>query len=156
MTENDICKALNRTCHLWADRYRPRHSVEIPAKVRRWSGSPLSHYNGFTGEERIAGWQVTKHLQQRGLLPRPSECELCGHQGRVGFHSEHYYDPWSVIALCVGCHGVAHRRFRYPASWIKRIEQNPRRVAQSGLAALPSDVIDFAGWLQKGRRTWSP
>lgn len=146
---SDACRMLSVACRHWADRFRPPHAIEIPARVRKWPYGPLGPYNGFTGEERIGGWQVMKYLQQRNLLPRPSECELCGHNGRVGFHGEDYFDPWSVVALCVGCHGILHRRFKHPHTWLDRLNGNAGRPAVSLLRSIPMQEVDFASWLRK-------
>ena len=70
--ETRACEALNRVCRLWADRYRPSRAIDIPKRLRKWPYGHIGPYNGFTGEERVVGWQVMKYLQQKHLLPRPS------------------------------------------------------------------------------------
>lgn len=84
-------------------------------------------YNGFTGPERIRGWQVQWWLIERGHLAplRSLTCVLCGVRQKVHYHLEDYYDPLRAgIELCSHCHRALHRRFRYPDSWQAVLARN--------------------------------
>ena len=74
-------------------------------------------YNGYTGKERIRGWQIVRIALRMGLLSQPRECSVCGHAGHIHFHSELYGRPLLSKPICKSCHFHLHRRFRRPDEW---------------------------------------
>lgn len=100
----------------------PNHAVAKP----RWAAPPRfptwrwplpRSYNGFTGIERVRGWQVSRWLEACGALTRPTRCDICMGQDRPAFHSETYYHIARAPAICHRCHRALHRRQREWAFW---------------------------------------
>lgn len=105
-------------------------------------------YNGFTGAERRRTDQVIQVLRRRGIIDKPTECDLCGAVLRIGFHAEDYFDPCSLIRICFPCHMSLHGRFKSPSQWLERLDRNATRPLSDDFRALPMQEIDFAGWLR--------
>lgn len=95
-----------------------------------WKWPMTGPYNGFTGEERIRGWQVQHFLIKVGELPNFKDliCSVCGANQRVGMHCEDYYRPWKILPACQKCHGAIHRRYQSPHLY----ENMVRAYAKSG------------------------
>lgn len=94
--------------------------------LRKWSSGRLSVYNGFNHEDRVAGWQRSKWLLDAGALPAPSECVICGSATNIEYHSETYFDPTLVQAVCKSCHRRIHLRFRFPEAWTRWVAESSR------------------------------
>lgn len=109
-------------------------------ELRKWRSGRLSVYNGFTHEERVAGWQRSKWLQDSRALPAPSECVICGSQKNLEYHSETYFDPTLVQAVCKSCHRRIHLRFRFPDAWARWVESVSK---PSWIKVLASDRRDL-------------
>ena len=133
----------------WAARYRPSYTINLSdVRLPPPSYSGNNPYNGFTAKERKLTDRVIIYLRRKGVLPKPTQCELCGATQRIGYHGENYFDPFALIEVCFPCHMAIHRRFVSARSWLKRIELNQARVEQSGLVELPLKEPDFASWLR--------
>ena len=98
-----------------------------PYRLRRWRWPITPPYNGFSGAERIRGWQVQWFLMDHGHIPTLNaiKCEVCGSRQRAHYHLEDYFDPYrSGIPLCIHCHRALHRRFRNPDGWLNILHRN--------------------------------
>jgi hypothetical protein len=85
----------------------------------------LGSYNGFTGLERARSAQLTRWAMIAGVLPRQTRCSICGAESRsIQFHSENYYDPLALFAVCQSCHRLLHRRFRAPEAWTELVARH--------------------------------
>lgn len=117
-----------------------------------WRWPPLGPYNGFTGQERVATWQLSTWLRRKGLLRLAPCCDLCGGKDRLGLHSEDYTDIERALTLCAGCHMALHKRFRVPEKWATL--KGKGVGAQEWARALSASPYDLSRWLQhQGRRT---
>ena len=146
------CELLFEMSERWAARYRPKepinlHGVRLPPPSYRGNNP----YNGFTAEERILTDRVIVLLRRKGLLPKPSQCEVCGASERIGYHGENYYDPFALIQVCFPCHMAIHRRARAPLSWAKRVSKTS--LAVGWLDQLPQREVNFATWLKNRKKT---
>lgn len=90
----------------------------------------LRSYNGFSGVERVRGWQVTRWLQMAGSLLHPTFCDLCGGMDRVSLHNEVYYTLTSAPALCSRCHRAIHNRERHWAKWQALVKLHSKSGAE--------------------------
>lgn len=108
--------------------------------LRKWSSGRLSVYNGFSHEDRVAGWQRSKWLQDSGALPAPSVCVICGSKKNLEYHSETYFDPTLVQAVCKSCHRRIHLRFRFPDAWTRWTKEGQR---PEWVTALKVDKLDL-------------
>jgi hypothetical protein len=98
-------------------------AVLAGALLPKWRWAMLGPYNGATGEERIAGWQQLRLAELLGWLDRRTRCSLCGGSKRIHHHSENYFRPLHVRALCQACHFCLHRRFRAPEAWLMLVAE---------------------------------
>ena len=105
-------------------------------------------YNGFTGHERRKMDQVIQVLRRRGIIAKPTECDLCGANQRIRFHSEDYFDPCSLVRICFSCHMALHGRFKTASRWLAKLGQGAARPLIDDFRALPMQEIDFASWLR--------
>lgn len=92
------------------------------------SSMKLGPYNGFSGDVRVlADWKIKVAIELQ-LIPRPSQCSVCGKTtGRIDYHAENYGRPLQIAPICQGCHLALHNRLRgggFAASWRKRVEQH--------------------------------
>ena len=92
--------------------------------LRQWLYPKTGPYNGFTGDERIRGWQVTRWFVDNGWLERPHVCSVTGATSNVVGHNENYYEPWRPFAITRKVHMALHQRFRRPAWWKKIVREN--------------------------------
>ncbi len=127
----------------------PRLPGSMPASLKPPLLYPVNKaYLGFTGVERRRGSQVQDWLRKGGLMPPPSVCSIC-RKGPGAYHSENYFDMWSMCVVCRTCHTKVHTRHRSPAAWQGWVE----RHAQTGsewFALTPLDPqADFAGYLRR-------
>lgn len=94
------------------------HSKTTKARLRKWRWPVTKTYNGFTGEERIRGWQVSHWLQDTdqllNLSKQSCQCSICGKLENISYHNENYYEPWTAKLVCKSCHFYLHARFRNP------------------------------------------
>jgi len=119
-----------------------------PMPQWRW---PVSRpYNGFTGEQRISIWQVTRWAQNVGLLSWPKVCSVCQSRSQVAFHNENYAHPWTPIPLCHACHMAVHGRFRSAKAWEHLQAQYGPSKRKSWFAFLGVTPVDLASWLRSG------
>lgn len=143
---DQACELLFEMSERWAERYRPKEPIDLQGvRLPPPSYRGNNPYNGFTAEERIFTDRVIILLRRQGLLPKPTQCEICGASERIGYHGENYYDPYALIQICFPCHMAVHRRF-------KSLDSFRRRFARYGLAhllSLPVVEPDFAGWLRE-------
>ena len=88
----------------------------------KWSGT-INPYQGFTPQERINGWKITKCAFAMGLLPKPTMCSVCGTTQRtMESHTEDYSRPIQSKPICRSCHRLLHNRFKKPARWKKLVD----------------------------------
>lgn len=150
MLEEDFRK-LNEVCERWSERLRPTcWPVDVPLRrLPRPTYLGDNSYNGFTGAERRRGDQVLQVLRKQGVVPEPETCDICGTTGRVGYHGENYFDPFSMAPLCFSCHMALHRRFRSPEKWFERLDQHADNPKIEDFHLLPMVEPDFARWLRE-------
>lgn len=100
--------------------------IAAGAQLPRW-GWPLPRpYNGATGQERVAGWQLVRVAELQGWLVRSSSCSICEGRERLHLHTENYFRPMRVRSVCQQCHFCLHRRFRHPARWLQLLHDAAR------------------------------
>ena len=121
-------------------------------RLRRW-GYPLTKtYNGFTGAERVRGWQVSRWFQDTGQKIDPRkltcECSICGSTKNAGYHNENYYAPWTAKLVCKSCHYYLHARFRNENALPVLLKRAGERKDAKWAYALMSNEIDLAGDLR--------
>ena len=117
-------------------------------RLRRW-GYPLTKtYNGFTGAERVRGWQVCKWLQDTDQMIDPGkqtcECSICGSTKSSSYHNENYYAPWTAKLVCKSCHYLLHTRFRNGVALDALLKRAGRRKQAKWVYALTSNDVDLA------------
>lgn len=120
-------------------------------RLPRWGWPKPAPYNGASGNERIAAWRYLYIAVAKGWMSRPTCCSLCPATERLHMHTENYFRPLVVQAVCQRCHFCLHRRFRHRASWLALVEATsadwPKTIALCELtrneardrAALPMD-----------------
>lgn len=132
--------------------------VELPD----WTFKILRDYNGFSGIERIRGWQLIKWLEMVGMKDRASDqrCQVTGLYtkdspgGRdpVVYHSENYYAPWEQnYYLLRSVHFKLHNRFKSPEEWKNYLVKDLQvwdASKQKWLFKLPAEEVDFADILR--------
>ncbi|MEA5114996.1 MAG: hypothetical protein VB050_13315 [Geobacteraceae bacterium] len=89
--------------------------------VKRWGGSKLLTYNGFTHEQRVRKWQALDLAIRMGL-EKPAEefpCSVCGAEPSpsIAYHSEDYGSMLGHYPVCRSCHMKIHNRFKNPERW---------------------------------------
>ena len=120
---------------------------ERPLRLLYWRWPPIGPYNGFTGAERIRGWQAMHLLLQAGALAKDTSCSGCGSRHELAFHSETYFHPAEHVTVCKPCHIQLHRRFKNPDAF--RAYRDRAREQHGGptlLDVLPMEPLDLAGW----------
>jgi hypothetical protein len=92
-------------------------------EFRRWTWGRMKPYNGFEHETRVRAWQIQCAAMQLGLFEKPEQCAVCrGWFGTgIDLHNEDYARPFACYPMCKGCHLSLHRRFSFPAQWLKRV-----------------------------------
>lgn len=90
----------------------------MPKFMLEWRWKPLLTYNGFTHEERVKGWKLSRWLEMGGAIAKPDRCDICGATSSVSYHSEDYYDFRRVSKVCRPCHQLLHRRVKTEEDWI--------------------------------------
>jgi hypothetical protein len=111
-----------------------RHGAYVP----RWGWAVPRSYNGYTGADRIRGWQIVRVAQRMGLLDRPRACSVCGRTSHLHHHSELYGRPLLAQPICKSCHFHLHRRFPQPDEWRAFVarHQDCQWIARIALAEL--------------------
>lgn len=104
---------------------RVNEAIAAGARVPRWGWPLPGPYNGATGQERVAGWQKIRLAELFGWLIRPQSCSICQGSRRLHHHTENYFRPMCVHAVCQTCHFCLHRRFRSPDRWLTMIADVP-------------------------------
>lgn len=85
----------------------------------------MKSYNGFTGEQRIAGDEIVKKAIADGLLPNPNTqpCCICGQDKGIRHYHQEDYTPEHIVensrCVCWRCHMMIHTRFWHPKSFEK-------------------------------------
>ena len=78
----------------------------------------MNPYNGFTPEQRLAAFEITKAAWRSGEATPPRACEDCGQtEGRIEAHDEDYDQPLRYYEVCYTCHMMIHCRYRDPFRW---------------------------------------
>jgi hypothetical protein len=94
------------------------------AAVPNWVWPMLKPYHGFSGEDRVRGWQITTVAERLGLIPKARQCTVCQTTaGRIERHSEDYSRPLLAEPICRSCHRKFHLRFRYPDQWRRHVQK---------------------------------
>lgn len=104
-------------------------------------------YNGFTHEERVAGWQCIWWMIDNKVMSPPSICAISGMAGSLHYHCEDYYHPWDAIPLAQPIHLALHRRFNRPEAW-QHIVATYAVSRQEWFARLKPRPIDLASALR--------
>ncbi len=118
---------------------RVTEAIAAGARLPRWGWPLPGPYNGATGQERVAGWQLVHLAELLGWLVRPRSCSVCQDSRRLHLHTENYFRPMCVRTVCQTCHFCLHRRFRSPGRWLAMAAGAPasgdwaRRIALSEL-----------------------
>jgi hypothetical protein len=77
-------------------------AAERGLSVKRWGGSRLLTYNGFTHEQRVRKWQALDLAIRMGLESPAEEfpCSVCGVEpsSSIAYHSEDYGSMGSASA----------------------------------------------------------
>lgn len=121
----------------------------IPLPV--WTWPLLGPYNGFTGIERIQGWQLTRWAINVGIL---RDAYICSVTGRVsdfpmGMHNENYYDPLGPKPICKEAHIKLHRRFKDPKPWEALVEKYWASAQDPWFVHLPMEEPNMAASLRR-------
>jgi len=127
----------------------PRLPGSMPASLKPPLRYPLNRtYLGFTGVERRRGSQVQDWLRKGCLMPPPGICSIC-RSAPGAYHSENYFDMWSMCVVCRTCHQKVHTRHRSPAAWQDWVEKHTT-TGDEWFALTPLDPeADFAGYLRR-------
>lgn len=94
----------------------------------------IGHYNGWSGEERVAALPGLKAALAAGELEPPTRCSICLTEGHpdwrasnaIAFHDEDYSEPLKAYPVCKPCHGLVHLRFWRIEEWQALVEQHAR------------------------------
>jgi hypothetical protein len=90
--------------------------------VEKYAG--MTSYNGFCAKFRYIVGKQQKAMFDSGRWIRPSVCEMCGKTGVfIATHTEDYRQAGNWTGLCQSCHGILHRRFKVPATWLKFVDK---------------------------------
>jgi hypothetical protein len=95
-------------------------SFDRPQTVRhlpQWRWSPTRSYNGFSGGDRIRGWQLIRLYQANGWLSVPDVCSVTGQAGGTQLHNEDYSRPWDPYPVSKRAHMLIHGRARFTKAW---------------------------------------
>lgn len=100
----------------------------------------MNSYNGFTHQQRMAGFRWLNDEIAEGRRPECKLCESCGQdQGVIAWHSEDYSEPHGdhigAFGLCYACHMMLHCRFKSPErfkQYTEAVEAGARFMAFPG------------------------
>lgn len=121
-------------------------------KIPKWQYKLLRPYNGFTGIERIRGWQLTRWAINVGILRQPSICSISGEVGDynvIQYHNENYYDPLAPRQIHKMLHRTLHQRFRNPDKWQMVVDRYIANSEDPWFAELPEQEPDLASALRR-------
>jgi hypothetical protein len=113
-----------------ADDQELQHKIEqliVDGKVDlpKWPWPLPRRYRQFSGEDRVRGWQIVKIAEKLGLIPKATQCTICGTaSGRIERHNEDYSRPLLAKPICRSCHRKLHLRFRYPDQWVRHVSKH--------------------------------
>lgn len=107
----------------------------------------IGHYNGWTGEERLAVLPVLKAAVASGQIPPPTRCSICLATGSpdwrapdaILFHDEDYSRPLKAYTVCRACHKLIHLRFWFRDEWARHIASHARAGAWFEMLSLDPD-----------------
>jgi len=85
-------------------RYGKQHAEEHKQKMR---DSWLDCYSAPT-DLKDRCYSIYYQSLKKGIITRPSICELCHSCGRIIGHHEDYNKPLDVLWLCDSCHKKVH------------------------------------------------
>lgn len=120
---------------------------DAPTRFLRWRWPLSKPFNGFSGVERVRGWQLSVWLERAGSLTRPTQCDICGSEDRVAFHSETYFHVGRAPALCSRCHRALHRRQIEWREW-RAIVEPVVLTGREWFALAPRYGLDIAAHLR--------
>lgn len=126
--------------------------LDAPTRFPTWRWPLPRSYNGFSGIERVRGWQVSRWLEAAECLTCPEKCEICCGGSGVAFHSETYAHIARAPALCRSCHRALHRRHTEWREW-RSIVDAGTRTGEEWFATALRHGFDLAGHL-RARRGW--
>ena len=106
-------------CDLKIEQFARSAIAEGTVRAPQWRWKAPKAYNGFSGEERIAGWQIVKVAIKLKLIPYPSRCSICLKSPAGQMHNENYARPIQAKPICPSCHRILHQRLKHPARWQK-------------------------------------
>ena len=98
-------------------------AIAAGVPVPRWGWPIPRSYNGFTGRERVLGWQKLRVAQRLGLAQREPMCSVCWTAEATQNHTELYARPIISMDVCRSCHFRIHRRFVDPGQWRALLRQ---------------------------------
>jgi hypothetical protein len=111
----NVCKECSKRN---AKGYREMNIERIRAydRVRGHPSPPLRPTKGArekwierNPKKRAAHLELTDAIK-KGLIVKPSACELCGEGKKLEAHHRDYSEPLAVVWLCVKCHNDVHRK----------------------------------------------
>lgn len=114
------------------------------------SSGKLTDYNGFTAQERLRTFEISKWLIKSGAMQHSGYCSICGAPADQQ-HAEDYFDLETWMDICRGCHSSLHGRFRTPAAWDRRVASFALD-ADHWAKALPTFQIDVAAFHRSSGR----
>lgn len=126
----------------------PRHILrpprpDAPTRYQVSRYPLLKAYNGFTGIERRRGGHLAGWLRAAGCLTLAPRCDICGSQGPLGLHGEHYYAVCLDPTLCRGCHKAIHMRFYRFDDW-RRLVDASAVTGSEWFSLIPRHTVDIA------------
>ena len=114
--------------------------------LKKWTWGELKPYNGFTGTERVRGWQLVHFLADNGWATNGATCCISGQTDRIQLHLESYYH-WGAYSISRSLHLALHRRFRQPDAWQRVVDQYAS-TGEEWYSRLSMVPVDLAGELR--------
>jgi hypothetical protein len=111
---------------------RPQTAFGLP----QWRWPLIEPYNGFSGGERIRGWQLLRFYELNGWLRYPAVCWVAGQCVGVVLHNEDYFRPWEALPVSRRAHLLIHTRMRYRRAWQSFLETEALPDALGALARI--------------------
>ena len=122
----------------------------------------MNSYNGFGSQIRNKSFAWLKAEIAAGRVAPPSRCQACGEtRGHLDYHSESYARPFGphiyAYQLCFRCHMALHGRFRFPARWLRYIEQLEAGAIYEPLMHRGEiGRLNEPGWVERPERLGPP
>ena len=95
-----------------------------PVPQPRSRGPDVGYYNGWSPTQRRESSLVQRQAIRDGIMARPTVCSICSSLDQVWLHDENYAEPLAAYPICRSCHGVLHRRFEEPATWLELVARH--------------------------------